>query len=316
MRTPGNIFARIAPAAGALLLLTVAARPAAGKVSVCVSFHGPSLKNPLGYQQLLESELRHHPTHVVVRRGCSAKLQVEYIQLDKAGYLTGRLRGGVPHRIKVARVKDIPFQLKEMVAFLLKHEPVYLVENLASSGLLSRPKQTVLRYGRNFFGLELYQLLIWARGDMSPLTGAAFRFRRSTERWFLGARVEFAYRPAPLPSPLEGNVFRMVGSAQVEVGLNLFPDAMVTPYISGLAGVAWYRVHGPVAYQGQTAIDDLTSALFGVSLRVGLELMRLSDVRLDIYAMLNVPLHKAKNVDSLVINAYTPSLQIGCGVSF
>jgi hypothetical protein len=316
MCTPGNILARIALATGALLLLTVAPRPAAGSVPVCVSFHGPSLKNPQGYQRLLESELRHHPTHHVVRRGCSAKLQVEYIQLDKTGYLTGRLRGGIPHRVKVRRIRDIPQKLREMVAFLLKLEPVYLVENLASSGLLSRPKQTVLKYGRNFFGLELYQLLIWARGDMSPLAGAAFRFRRSTERWFLGARVEFAYRPAPLPTPIGGNVFRMFGAAQIEVGLNLLPDAVVSPYISGLAGVAWYHVHGPVEHQGQTVTDELTSALFGVSVRVGLELLRLSDVRLDIYAMVNVPLHKTKNVDSLVIDAYTPSLQIGCGVSF
>jgi len=299
-----------------MALLTVAPRPAAAKVRVCVSFHGPSLKSQQGYQRLLESELRHHPTHVVVRRGCSARLQVEYIQLDKAGYLTGRLRGGVPHRIKVARVRDIPTRLKEMVAFLLKHEPVYLVENLATSGLLSRPKQTVLKHGRNFFGLELYQLLLWSKADLSPLAGVAFRFRRTTERWFLGARAEFAYRPAPLPTTLEGSVFRMYGAAQVEVGLNLFPDAAVSPYISGLAGVSWYRVHGPVVHLGETVTDELTSVLFGASLRVGVELLRLSDVRLDIFAMVNVPLHKAKSADSVVIDAYTPSVQLGCGVSF
>lgn len=316
MRTPGNILLRIGLVTGALLLLTVASRPAAAKVRVCVSFHGPSLKNPQGYQRLLVSELRHHPTHVVVTQGCSARLEMEYIQLDKAGYLTGRLRGGVPHRIKVARVGDIPSKLKEMVAFLLKHEPVYLVENLATSGLLSRPKQTVLSRGRNFFGLELYQLLLWSKSDLSPLAGAAFRFRRTTERWFLGARAEFAYRPAPLPTTLEGNVFRMYGSAQVEAGLNLFPDAAVTPYVSGLAGVSWYRVHGTIEYQGEPVTDELTSVLFGVSVRVGVELLRLADVRLDIYAMVNVPLHKTKSADSRVIDAYTPSLQLGCGVSF
>jgi hypothetical protein len=307
----------LALAAGTLLLLLSAAGPpAAARVPVCVSFQGPSLKNRTEYLRLLTSELRHHPTHVVVRRGCSARLEVEYIQLARTGYLTGRLRGSVPHRVWVPRVRDIPQKLKEMVAFLLKHEPVYLVENLASSGLLSRPKQTVLKHGRNFFGPELYQLLIWARGDLSPLAGVAFRFRRSTEQLFVGARVEFAFRPFPMPASMEGNVFRMVGAAQVEVGLNLLPDAMVSPYISGLVGVSWYQVHGPVDDQGQTVTDDLTSALFGVSVRLGVELLRLADFRLDLYAMVNVPLHKAKNVDSLVIDAYTPSLQIGCGVSF
>jgi hypothetical protein len=316
MRNHRDILLRCSLATGALLLLLVAPPSAQAKVTVCVSFHGPSLKSPQGYQRLLESELRHHPTHMVVGQGCSARLQVEYIQLDGTGYLTGRLRGGVPHRLKVARVQDIPAALKEMVAFLLKHEPVYLVENLASSGLLARPKQTVLKHGRSFFGVELYQLLLWARGTMSPLAGVAFRFRRATDRWFLGARAEFAYRPAPLPGDLEGNLFRMYGAAQVEVGLNLLPDAMVTPYVSGLAGVAWYNVHGPVDHQGQTVRDDLTSALFAVSLRVGLELLRHSKTRLDIFAMLNIPLHKTRNVDSLVINAYTPSVQLGCGISF
>jgi len=75
-------------------------------------------------------------------------------------------------------------------------------------------------------------------------------------------------------------------------------------------------MYAPVSGEGTAVSDELTSALFGVSLRAGLELMRHSDVRLDLFVMLNVPLHKAKNVDSLVIDAYTPSLQIGCGVSF
>ncbi len=299
-----------------LLLVALPSSPATAKVTVCVYFHGPSLNNPSGYQRLLESELRHHPTHQVVRRGCSAKLQVEYIQLDRSGYLTGRLRGGVPHRIKVRRVGDIAAGLKKMVTFLLKHEPVYLVENLAASGLLRVPGQTALKHGHNFFGVELHQLLIWARGDLSPLAGVALRFRRATNRWFLGARAEFAFRPAPLPMTLSGNVFRMYGAAQIEVGINLLPDRVFTPYVSGLAGVAWYRVAGPVDHQGQTANDELTSALFAVSVRLGLELLRHSKTRLDIFAMVNVPLHKTKNVDSLVIDAYTPSVQLGCGVSF
>lgn len=300
----------------AVLVLLAAPSTAAAKVKICVSFHGPKLRNPSEYQRLLESELRHHPTHQVVSRGCATRMYIEYMQLAKGGYLTGRLSGGIPYRVRVARVADLPARLREVVAYLLEREPVFLVENMASSGLLARPAQSMVKHGLNFFGLELYQLLIWAKSDRTPLVGGAFRFRRTVDRWFAGARVEFAYRPGPYPLDLDRIVFQMYGAAQAEVGVNLLRDALVTPYFSALVGASWLRVYGPVDRGGVTERDDLTTALFGVSLRVGVELLRQAAVRMDIFAMVNLPLHKTHNIDSSVIDAYTPSLQVGCGVAF
>jgi hypothetical protein len=61
---------------------------------------------------------------------------------------------------------------------------------------------------------------------------------------------------------------------------------------------------------------DNILALFGVSVRVGLELLRLHSVRLNVFAQVNLPFHKARNLDLPVIDAYTPSVELGAGVSF
>ena len=62
MRASETLFARMWLVALVLLVVSAAPPPAAGKVKICVSFHGAKLKNRAGYQRLLKSELRHHPT--------------------------------------------------------------------------------------------------------------------------------------------------------------------------------------------------------------------------------------------------------------
>jgi len=286
--------------------------PAQAKVRICVSFHGPALKNPGGYQRLLVSELAHHPTHQVVSRGCATTLRLEYIQLDGGGYLTGQLHGAVPHRVRVSRPSELPAKIREVVAFLLKREPVYLVDNLASSGLLTPPRLSLFRHGVYLFGLEVSEMILWTPGSYSALPSAALRFRRVVDRWYLGARVGFAYNPLPRPALPEKHFVRYHGTARVEAGITFFPNGPAALYLSGLVGVEYLQIYGVVNY----ARKDVVLALFGVSLRAGVELLRLYAVRLDLFAQVNLPLHKARNLDMPVIDAYTPSLQVGAGVSF
>ena len=294
------------------LLVVATPRAAEARVPLCVSFHGPSLEHAAGYQRLLESELRHHPTHRVVRRGCASKLRLEYIQLDRSAYLTGQLGAGIPHRVKVARTADLPQKIREVVAFLLKREPVFLVEHLATSGLLGRPALTLIKHGVYLFGLELSQLLVWTDTTLSFLPGAALRFRRAVDRWYLGARVSFAYNPDRLPRALDQHFIRLYGTARVEAGVYFTRDAPASLYLSGLVGVDYFQVFGPVAGTSK----DTVIAMGTASLRLGVELLRLYAVRLDVFAMVSLPFHKVRDMDSSVINAYVPSLQLGCGVAF
>ncbi len=287
-------------------------RPARAKVRVCVSFRGPALKNQAGYLRLLVSEMAHHPTHQVVRRGCATTMRLEYIQLDGDGTLTGQLHGSVPHRVRVARRADLPAKIREVVAFLLKREPVYLVENLGSSGLLAPPRLSLLRHGVYLFGVELAELLWWTDRGQSALPSVALRFRRTVDRWFLGAQAGFAYNPQPRPAFPEAHFLRYHGTARVEAGVIFFPKSATSLYLSGLVGVEYLQVYGLVDGQRR----DVVLALFGLSARVGVELFRLYTFRLDFFAQVNLPFHKARNIDLPVIDAYTPSIQLGVGVSF
>ncbi len=296
-----------------LLLLLCAPGPVArAKVRVCVSFHGPALKNAQGYHQLLVSELAHHPTHQVVREGCATTLRLEYIQLDRGGFLTAQLHGAVPHRVRVKRLSELPARMREVVAFVLKREPVYLVNNLASSGLLAPPKLSLLKHGIYLLGLELSEVILWTPGSFTALPSAALRFRRAVDRWFLGARVSIAYNPLPRPELPQTHFVQYHGTARAEVGVTLFPHGPVALLLSGLVGIEYLQVYGLLNGQRK----DNILALFGVSLRVGLELFRLYTVRMNLFAQLNLPLHKARNLDLPVIDAYTPSLALGAGVSF
>ncbi len=301
--------------AGLVILLAaggLSSRPARAKVRVCVSFHGPALKNPGGYLRLLESEMAHHLTHQVVRRNCATTLRLQYIQLDRGGYLTGQLQGAVPHRVPVARRAELPAKIREVVAFLLKREPVFLVENLGSSGLLAPPRLSLFRHGIYLVGVELTELVWWTNETYAALPSVALRLRRTTDRWFLGAQAGFAYNPQPLPALPEAHFLRYHGTARVEAGVLFFPQGPAALYLSALVGVEYLQVYGQVSDRRR----DVVLALFGLSLRVGVELLRLYTFRLDLFAQVNLPFHKTRDLDLPVIDAYTPSLQAGVGVSF
>jgi hypothetical protein len=318
---PGGSHRRVALAAtlAVTLLCGLAPAVAQAKVALCVSFIGPTLERPQEYRRLLEQELRHHPTHRVVARGCEAELVLEYIRLEKTAVLTGRLRGGVPHRVKVERVSALPARMREVVSFLLEREPVYLVENLETSGLLNRPRQSLLKHGRNLYGLEIHELFVFTRQTRASLPGLAFRFRRTVDRWYLGAVAAFAFNPRPLPrdeggaASLEGHFFRFAGAARFEAGVNFFSDAPASLLVSGLAGVSFMHLYGPDAAGG---VNDIVGALMELSARVGVELFRLYAFRLTCHGQVNLPLHPFRDEDYGLIDDYTPSVELGCGVAF
>ncbi|MFH2010287.1 MAG: hypothetical protein ABI333_27055 [bacterium] len=312
METKRNTRSAILRVAVLGALIAAAPRPALGKVSICASFRGPSLEHGQGYQRLLVSELRHHPTHHVVERGCSTHLRLEFIQIGRGGFLTGQVGGAVPHRLKVASPQELPQKIRELVSFLLKREPVYLVENLSTSGLLNQPKLTLLKHGVYFFGLEFSERILWTKNTYAALPGSAFRFRRAVDRWFLGARISFAYNPQRVPELPSKHFVRFHGTAKVEAGVTFFGNARSAFYLSGLAGVEYFQVYGPV----EGLRRDVVVALFAVSLRAGVELLRHYAVRLDLFAMLDLPFHRASDVDQPVINDYTPSIQLGAGIAF
>lgn len=285
---------------------------ASAAVTLCVRFTGPSLTNIEGYRRLLIDEIHHHKTHKVVERNCESVLFMEYIKLDTTGYLTGRIGNGIPHRVKVKSKARIPAGIREVVTILLKNEPVYLVKNLETSGLLKRRPQSLLKHGHNFYGVEFFHMWMWAGKSFPALPGAAFRFRRTVDRWFVGARASFAYRPARIPEFPDGYAVKFFGSGKIEVGVNFFRDSFATLYLSGLMGVEFLQVYGTV----NSVRDSLTTALASASLRVGVEILRYYSIRVDMFGMINLPLHKTKDIDTRVIDTYTPSAMVGCGVAF
>jgi hypothetical protein len=79
------------------------------------------------------------------------------------------------------------------------------------------------------------------------------------------------------------------------------------------------HLYGPVhsgVDPGAGGVNDIVGALLELSARVGVELFRLYTFRLTCHGQVNLPLHPFKDQDYGLIDDYTPSVELGCGVAF
>ena len=90
--------------------------------------------------------------------------------------------------------------------------------------------------------------------------------------------------------------------------------AWASPFFSALFGVSLVHLYGRDAFSGQT--DDFVGVLAELSLRGGVELLRFHRTRISCYGQVNLPVHRLRETDHELIDAYTPSFGVGCEAAF
>jgi hypothetical protein len=297
----------------AIVLLSYArGARAQGMVDTCVKVV-TSRSDAAELERLVKSEVARHPTHVVVERDCRTTLEVELVEIAEGRFLTGRIGSQVPYRVRIEGKDGLVPALEELLRVVLHNDPVTL-EGPKQQSFLAASVDQLRRRGHNLYGLEAFEWIAPVGGSLEQLPGGALRIRREVASFFVGLRMGGAFR-------VEGRrrlELRPMAEVAVhaEVGLFASSAADSTFYASALVGIEHQRYAGPAPLLGEGATGDALATGLSLGLRGGVELLRTTDVRFDLFLQALVPAFVAHDIDGGVIHAWVPSATIGGGVAF
>ncbi|HEV8247146.1 MAG TPA: hypothetical protein VGP93_15320 [Polyangiaceae bacterium] len=299
-------------AGAAALLASTVALPSFGAAAIptCVEVvTGSGSAEPL--RRLVESELDRHPSHRAAEHDCMSYLRVELIELDSVEgggrFLTARINEQVPERVQVG-VRGIAPALEQLLTIVLHNDPVVL-HGPASHTWLGDQSQAFVR-GRNYYGLETFELFTRVGERLQTLPGMAFTARRETRSWYLGLRLNSALSPDPSQQQSE-LIFWL--RAEVEAGVFESPAAATSFFGALLLGAEYQRFSGPAPLLGPDARGTAVSAGFAPGLRGGLELLRVGQTRVTIFAQASLPAFLSTDPDAGVVHQWLPAAAIGAG---
>jgi hypothetical protein len=302
---------RLALAIVAALILLAGQRVALAQGVVRTCVHVTATRDDAQQiERLVKSEVARHPTHVVVDEDCRTTLEVELIEVHEGRYVTGRIGSQVPHRVRVTT--DLLPALQELLTVVLHNDPLTL-EGPRNESRLSATLDQLRRKGNNLYGMEVFEWLAVANGHLLQMPGVAVRVRREFGALQIGGRIAGAWaidRSAATLHP----VGYFAGHAELAAFSSARADTAV--YASGLIGVEHQRFEGPAPSLGPNVVDGAHATLLSLGLRVGVELMRTTDARLDVFAQPTFPIWKTHDIDGEVIDAWVPSLTLGAGLAF
>jgi hypothetical protein len=292
------------------LLAALWSTSSAAKMPVCVSVQGFGSQSVADYQRTVMNEVRRHPHHTPVVSDCERHLHIEYLKLKPHPVVTGYLDGQVPSRVKVEGKKKLDEAISEVVSLILGSDPAAWIrnpENYLDRVLVS---DAGLKKGILLFGLEAFQHAARTGDGASFLPGLGVRIRRGLGPVQVGARAIAAYMPR---RPMEGSKAQisLLASLEPEVSWMMSEKKASSFYVAGSLGLTVIRMEG--FNEGRESLTDV-----GISLgvRAGVELLRVSDYRLDLFVQGHIPLFVTNSEESDIVDAYTPGIQIGAGIAF
>ena len=291
---------------GALVIaLLLAAARAHAVVPLCVDVRADA--DEAAFRRLVVDELRHHPTHQLVDDGCASRLVVELFSVAGVRYLTAHIDGDVPVRFAVKSGRDLDDRLDEALRQTLRHDPVYLAEDLSRMNAVWRAGANVVRNGSNRYRIDLFELIGSGGRNAVFASGGALEVARGIEHVNVFARLAFAGAPRGRADEVTLRVF-----AGGDLGCLWEASARAnnTIYFGGGVGLHYVR------FAGAPTQNPANTILFGVVARAGARFLRYYGFDVDLFAEAHLPLYKTNDPDSPVVDAYTPYAMAGVGVGF
>lgn len=286
--------------------------PAEAAIDLCVRVTAAEGRLP-GLRKLVNDELGHHPSHKVVKSGCRSVLQVELFEVAGASFLTARVNREVPVRQTIKRKEELGEKVREALRRVLGQDPVYLAEDIQRYSASRRAVHSVLKGGRNTWRLELFETMIGGGENVAFASGGAFCVTRGSTNWHVFARL---YAGGALGGTEGTNrALRIMAGGEMGLQYEFLARSLWTPYLSAGLGVQVLHYEGRLR-AGDADLEDATVKGGTFSLRAGLRFFRASDFDLDIFVAGYLPLFATNDPDSLLMDSYTPSMQLGLGVGF
>ena len=280
-------------------------------VGTCVQVHLPEGEDEPGFRRLVLSELSRHRTHQAAEQGCLSHLRVEVFFVGDQRYLTARMSGEVPYRVRVEGEGIGPLEsaLSEALTVVLHNDPVRLRGPQRDAGLVGW-LGTMRRRGVTVWGVQLHEMAVYAQGKACFVPAVGLMLAREAGSWQVGLG-------AGVGADLQGerSTVRLTSLLRVEAQLAYFfsEQASTSFYTMGMAGLLNQRFEGPV---DATRRDDQSVAGAALGLRAGVELLRETDTRMHLFVEGVAPLYGSTDEDVGLVEGWTPVVGGGVGVVF
>lgn len=295
----------------ALLLWATTAN---AQVATCV-FVDAGARDSGALERLVENELARHTSHQLSAEPCEATLRVELIDLDaEMGgglYLTGNMDGEVPHRVAVGK-KGMGRAVEELLRVVLHNDPRRL-RGPERADWFARQRRAFRVRGINYFGAELYEVGALVDGRVVTLAGVALVVRREVDWFHFGARLGGA---TSFSTTGEQLTLTSQVIAQLEAAMYSSSTAKTAVFGALALGLEYQRFRGPSGVSGDSSIEDGSVAGFSPGLRFGVELGRHTSMRASAFAQLLLPTFVSEDLDTEIVEQWTPSASIGAGLVF
>lgn len=285
---------------------------AAGEVGAnhtptCVEVETAGGVDAEAFKRLVATELDRHPTHRAVAADCVSFLRMELIEVAGVKHVTARINTQVPHREAVVG-DDLAGAVEEVLAVALNNDPVRLRGPKGDDFL--RRNLSALRNGRFGFGIEVFQVGLLLDGGLQSAPGAAFHLRREVDAWQVSARLAVAWNPG-----MAGEDLRFLGGGGLQLGLSwFFGNGDIAPHIGAIAGLEHQRFHGPSGIDGRGR--DYNQSGFAAGGRVGVEFLRTTKNRIDVFAQALLPAFVTHDDNEETVDAWLPTFTVGVGAVF
>ncbi|HTB58572.1 MAG TPA: hypothetical protein VLC06_11890 [Polyangia bacterium] len=292
--------------------LLVSAGGARAQLRTCVEVSAAPAETD-ALTRLIRSEIDRHPTHRAASGDCQSTLIIEVIDLGASGgrWITGRLDTQVPSRERVGADGLAP-AVERLLTVVLHNDPLIL-RGPESQGWFMRQERALALHSTTHYGLEAYELAASVGGALSTLPGVALSLRREIDQVAIGVRVAGAFNPGAEVATLH---LALEFDAQVEATFYFRPVESLSLFASALLGLDYQRFQGPAPLDGAGAIGVWTGSGLAVTARVGIEALRISDVRLLCFLDLELPTFVSHDPDHGVIDQWVPAASLGAGVLF
>ncbi len=324
-----NAAVRTMALAGLLSCAAVASADNRGAVCPLVNAPGVPPEAQQAFRLLVEAEVLRSPTHRVdcaqrcpdadplglgTSAGCAVVLQLDVVDLDLLGQrrrsVTAWLTGQSPHRLDVPPDASLEGLLSEAIVHALATDPrAVMADEEALEAALG--KEVAAVRGVMSYGVEVAETTLWVGEEATWSPALALRIRRGLGAFHVGGRLRVAFLPVE-PGESATPVPTVNAAFEPEFAWFVSPEANTSFYLAGGLGVNVLRFDGRDS-EGRSSLVDWGVHLTG---RVGVEFLRVADVRADLFASATLPWFVTDHSASKLVDDWTPSVEVGFGVAF